>query len=346
MKMMAGIDKDPVTISVPKCPLCNQGGEFRYTGLKDRVWFAPGEWTYRACDRCETLWLDLRPTSECFGVIYPSDYLTHGEPVDPLSPRSGFVANLMLEVKLGVLRRAYGYALNPSKPIARLIAVVVARVPGIKRWVGYTVRFLPSRKGRLLDVGCGNGEFLLSMSKLGWEVKGIEPDMVSASLARKAGLEVYQGFVESTPLEPDSFDAITLNHVIEHLSHPVETLKKLIDALRPGGLLVSISPNPSSSLARWFGGAWRGLEPPRHLVLPGPRALVDMAKRFGLEPVVWTTSRNSEWMARESISILRHGDVKTYQGRYLPRLIAMGCKVLTIINDVLGEEVVLIARKK
>jgi SAM-dependent methyltransferase len=183
------------------------------------------------------------------------------------------------------------------------------------------------------------------MSRLGWEVKGIEPDPISASLVRRAGLEVHQGFVESAPLEPDSFDAITLNHVIEHLSHPIETLRKLIDALRPGGILVSISPNPYGILSRWFGGAWRGLEPPRHLVLPGPSALANMAKRFGLEPMVWTTSRNGEWMARESISILRYGDVRTYKGRWVPRLIAMGCRVLTVINGLLGEEVVLIARK-
>lgn len=344
---MSAVPEKLLTVSVPECPLCSWKGQIHYAELKDGIWSAPGKWSYRICHRCGVLWLDPRPTTECFNLIYPQNYLTHSEPVNFLSARPGPWANLMLEVKLEVLRHAYGYSFNPSKFSSRLIGVIASHIPGVKRWVSYTVRFLNARReGRLLDVGCGNGEFLLTMSKLGWQVKGIEPDTVSACLARKAGLEIYQGAVESVPLEHNSFDAITMNHVIEHLPDPIGAIKKLIKALRPGGLFVSISPNPWSNLAYWFGGAWRGLEPPRHFVLFSPRAMTDLAERCGLESEIWTTARNSNWMARESISILRHGNIKDYRGKYLPRLVASGCSFLTMLNKELGEEVVLVARKK
>lgn len=351
---MSAVVHNLLTVRVPECPFCNRRGEIRYAELKDSLWSAPGKWSYRICARCGILWLDPRPAPECFSLIYPQDYLTHSEPVNFLSTyrkpnrirRSGFLANLMLEVKLEILLRAYGYPLSSSNLFERFIGMVVARIPGVKRWVGYMVRFLHARNGNLLDVGCGNGEFLLTMSKLGWEVKGIEPDTVSAAFARRAGLEIYQGSVESAALEPNSFDAITMNHVIEHLSDPIGTIKKLINALRPGGQLVSISPNPSGLLSRWFKGSWRGLEPPRHFILFSPRAMTDLAEQCGLEPIVWTTARNSNWMARESISISRYGNAAIYRGLYLPSLIAVGCKVLRALNKELGEEVVLVARKK
>ncbi len=333
--------------SVHNCPLCHKAGEIRYKGLRDSIWPTPGEWTYRACKYCELLWLDPRPTSECFSLIYPKDYITHSEPPDFLSPRLDLWGNIRLGVKLEVLRRAYGYPIESQSSISRFIGMFAAYIPFIKHWVGYTVRFLPARKGRLLDIGCGNGDFLITMSKLGfWQVEGVEPDSISAELGRKVGLKIYEETVESITLEPDSFGAITLHHVIEHLSDPMGVLKKLSGALCPGGLLVSISPNPIAFLARWFGGNWRGLEPPRHFVLMGPQTLANMARQLGLEPIVWTTARNSEWMARESISILRYGDIKTYKGQYLPSFIALVSKALTMVNSKLGEEVVLIARKK
>ncbi|MER3446535.1 MAG: hypothetical protein C4291_06670 [Candidatus Dadabacteria bacterium] len=336
-----------ITEKIPQCPLCHKTGRILYGGLKDSVWPTPGEWAYRACTGCDVIWLDPRPIAECFNIIYPKDYVTHGEPPDFLSPRPDFWGNIRLGIKLEVLKRAYGYPVESRSFVSRFIGMLVSHIPFIKRWVGYTVCFLPARKGRLLDIGCGNGGFLLTMSKLGcWQVEGVEPDSISAELSRKSGLSIYEEPVESITLEPNSFDAITMHHVIEHLSDPMGVLKKLSSALRPGGSLVSISPNPLAFLARWFGGDWRGLDPPRHFVLMGPQALANMSSQVGLEPIVWTTARNSEWMARESISISRRGHTGDYEGRNLPWFISLGSKILTVLNNRLGEEVVLVARKR
>lgn len=327
----------------PKCPICGLQGKVRHRGITDKIWQVPGEWNWRKCHSCDVGWLDPQPLD--FKTLYPASYITHAEPDDPLAPRRGWIANLRLGVKIEILRRAYGYDIRSANPLARLLGGMAIAFPGIRRWAGYTVRFLQAHSGRLLDVGCGNGSFLVLMARLGQEVRGIEPDPIAASYGQAKGLTIEVLPLESTVLEPESIDAITLNHVLEHLADPVGALEKLVGALKPGGLLVSISPNPDRMLAHMFGPSWRGLEPPRHLVLLGPRAVADLACKLGLRPTVWTTARNADWVARESISIRRSGNAFIYRGRWLPRLLAIVCHLLTAIDGVSGEEVVLVAQK-
>jgi 2-polyprenyl-3-methyl-5-hydroxy-6-metoxy-1,4-benzoquinol methylase len=184
------------------------------------------------------------------------------------------------------------------------------------------------------------------MAKLGWKVMGIEPDAIAARYAQDQGLEVVVGRLEDTKLEPESFDAITLSHVIEHIPDPVHVFKVLSCALKPGGVLVSISPNPCGMLSRIFGISWRALDPPRHLVLLGPRALAELSCNFGLQPIVLTGNWNAEWVARESISLRLYGDTFRYRRRWFPKLLAIVMAFLTLIQRTQGEEVVLIARKE
>jgi len=182
------------------------------------------------------------------------------------------------------------------------------------------------------------------MARLGWEVMGIEPDPTAAAYAHSQGLKVEVGMLEEVRLEPESFDAITLSHVIEHLLDPVVSLKVLARALKPGGVLVSISPNPDGVLSRIFGPSWRELDPPRHLVLFGPRAMANLARMLGLRPIVWTTNRNANWVAQESISIKRYSNAFAYRGKLLPAMLKVFC--MLFIPFGIGEEVVLVAKKE
>lgn len=78
-----------------------------------------------------------------------------------------------------------------------------------------------ARKGRLLDVGCGSGEFLAQMRELGWDVFGVEPDPQAARVAREQfGLTVWPGALAEASFPDGFFDAVTLNHVIEHVADP------------------------------------------------------------------------------------------------------------------------------
>ena len=105
-------------------------------------------------------------------------------------------------------------------------------IPGSRMRSGAIVRYVKNYPdGHLLDVGCGNGGFLLTMRDLGWNVEGLEPDFNAVQSARSLGLEVSHGLARSSELPSKTWDAITMNHVIEHLVDPLSAMQLLATKL-------------------------------------------------------------------------------------------------------------------
>jgi SAM-dependent methyltransferase len=123
------------------------------------------------------------------------------------------------------------------------------------------------RSGRLLDVGCGAGDFLHAMDRIGdWEVQGIEPGEIPAAKARQLyGLDVQVGQLEEVDIPDASFDVVTMWHVLEHVTHPRLTLQAVARVLRPDGILILACPVVDCWEARLFGPNWSGFDVPRHL---------------------------------------------------------------------------------
>jgi 2-polyprenyl-3-methyl-5-hydroxy-6-metoxy-1,4-benzoquinol methylase len=86
------------------------------------------------------------------------------------------------------------------------------------------------------------------------------------------------------------FDAVIMNHVVEHVHDPVRLLKECNRLLRPGGTFVAVTPNAESYGHKAFGSEWRGLEPPRHLFLFSRRTLREVANRAGFK---WVDTRTT-----------------------------------------------------
>ncbi len=80
---------------------------------------------------------------------------------------------------------------------------------------------------RVLDVGCGNGEFLKRAKGLGWEVYGLDFDPKAVTAAQASGIHATVGDLESARYPSEHFDAVTMSHVIEHLHDPVEALREV-----------------------------------------------------------------------------------------------------------------------
>jgi 2-polyprenyl-3-methyl-5-hydroxy-6-metoxy-1,4-benzoquinol methylase len=162
-----------------------------------------------------------------------------------------------------------------------------------------------SNGGRLLDVGCGDGEFLNRMRNEGWSVDGVDFDRQAIENAnRKYGMKLQCGSITTPGFAEASFDAITLYHVIEHVPDPLEVFFECHRLLKPGGCLVMATPNAESLGHRTFGNCWRGLEPPRHLQLFSPRTLAECARRARLEVVrAYSTAANADVIAGASLSI-------------------------------------------
>lgn len=130
-------------------------------------------------------------------------------------------------------------------------------------------RLVPARGGpprRALDIGCGRGLTLADLRARGWEVQGVELHDAAARHARdKLGISVTVGGFTADAYPVDSFDAIVLWHVLEHLVAPRAALDGVARLLRPGGVLALAVPNRGSWQARWTGRHWFHWDLPRHL---------------------------------------------------------------------------------
>lgn len=106
-------------------------------------------------------------------------------------------------------------------------------------------RLKPS-KGRLLDFGCAEGNFLMLAKRKGWEVCGVDLSKFATEIAKKRGLEVYNKSIQDVKFKNESFDVITLWDTIEHLSDFEKMFKELKRILKKDGLLIIRTPNENS----------------------------------------------------------------------------------------------------
>lgn len=120
--------------------------------------------------------------------------------------------------------------------------------------------------GRLLEVGCGQGDLLAALEESGkFEVSGLDLDKSAIQYAASRGLDVAHGSLEEATYAPESFDVIVLWHVLEHVSDPIELLKLITSLLRPGGWFIGCFPTPEHLKARFNGPKWHYYCPPSHL---------------------------------------------------------------------------------
>jgi 2-polyprenyl-3-methyl-5-hydroxy-6-metoxy-1,4-benzoquinol methylase len=112
--------------------------------------------------------------------------------------------------------------------------------------------------GRLLDVGCATGIFLDMARAQGFQVFGVEPTpYLAAEASARLGLDVYAGTLERANLPALSFDVVTLFHVIEHVSSPLNLLTEVHRILKPGGLLCLETPSVDGLWFRIMDSHWR-----------------------------------------------------------------------------------------
>jgi SAM-dependent methyltransferase len=271
--------------------------------MRDHLFGTPDQWNLRRCRRCDVVWVDPRPREEAFGAIYPGTYLTH----EAGAAGSGrLVPAWAAEL---ILAGWFGYADQADGDLRRRFGWWAGFLfPWLREFVAGEVAGLSAReRGRLLDVGCGNGRFLQTMARLGWTVFGVEPDAAAAAVARASlGEVIHSGRIGDAPFPEGSFDVIVMKHVIEHLPDPTATLRACHRFLRAGGKIVVITPNARSLGGRLFGRDWLGWDVPRHFTIFSRTAMRSVLERAGFRRIdVATPTRKAARMWQMSRALKR-----------------------------------------
>lgn len=201
-----------------------------------------------ACRECSLVQLEPTPSAEALEALYSEHYFNAAE------AESGYA----------------DYASQETE----YLATFAEDVRAIQQHV-------PT--GRVLDVGCGYGYFLKAAEKAGFEPYGIDLSdaAVEQANARFRG-RVFSGTLDNSGLPADlKFDVVFASHVIEHITEPVEFIRQAAARLRPGGLLVLVTPNIESVLARVSKARWVSFKIPEHVAYYSPKTIRALILRGG-----------------------------------------------------------------
>jgi 2-polyprenyl-3-methyl-5-hydroxy-6-metoxy-1,4-benzoquinol methylase len=179
-------------------------------------------------------------------------------------------------------------------------------------------------KGKLLDVGAGKGYLMQAAMNRGWDVEGYEIDYeLTKKLADKYKVKMFGGDFASLSIAPESYNAVTMHQVIEHLKDPKPYLTKINNILKPGGVLFLVQPNICSRSAIFkFTLEKLGLkkknigayyDTSHHLFFYTPKTLKKMVERFGFN-VVFTKSGHP---ARPKQSAFKRWWLRNFSDRLL-----------------------------
>ena len=269
------------------CPLC---GESRCSdSLRAPSFDLKEEFELQRCAGCRAWYLSPRPIERDIGAYYPQEYHVG---VSNSADSDRFSARLRRPLQRAVLQHRWGWPRSIPRPLAALVAWIY------EPFLGRAVPYVDS--GRVLDIGCGTGEFLAWLLSLApdWSVEGIDISETACELAREEGLRCSVGTLFDQDFADGSFDLVTMWNVLEHLHDPRAVLSEVARILTPGGHLALVVPTMSSAQARRFGGRWWVLQLPQHLVFFDHATLREHLEAVGFEvqkltPRQLTYSRHS-----------------------------------------------------
>lgn len=140
----------------------------------------------------------------------------------------------------------------------------------------------------LLDIGCSNGSGVYIANQLGCRAEGIDPSEKAVNDGILRGLKLHKGFLEDVGFDDESFDAITLYEVIEHVPNPIYLLTECARILKPGGILLIGTGNIDSWTRRARKNQWDFFDMHQHgghISFYSPKSLKKLGQQVGLNKV-------------------------------------------------------------
>jgi SAM-dependent methyltransferase len=259
------------------CCLCGNKRSVPFLAAPDRTHHVPGIFTLHRCEFCGLIYLNPRPSSDSFAIIYPEDYGPYQELPNQTTLHTDW----------------------------RRLCAFIKRIqphPGQLLDVG-------SGSGAFLRA--------MRLLLPHWSVTGIEPDARAVRLARRSGARVIHATLETAPLDGTVWDAITLWNVLEHLPDPLAALRRLRQLLKPGGVIYLTIPLCDSWDARLYGSYWCGWELPRHFYAFDRLSLGRLLNAAGLIAYRSACLVGIEYHVTESLRIMINANIRRFAVRRL-----------------------------
>jgi 2-polyprenyl-3-methyl-5-hydroxy-6-metoxy-1,4-benzoquinol methylase len=227
------------------CPVCGKS-DFSLFLQSNDFFLTKEEFTIVICNSCGLKFVNPRPNANEIVKYYESqDYVSHGGKKNGLN-------FLYKQVRRMTIKKKYN---------------LVAKL---------------TKGQKLLDIGCGTGEFILHCNQHGFDVTGIEPGENPRSFAQSEyHLNVHEESYLENFVKPE-FDVITMWHVLEHVHLLQERMKKIVEILKPDGTILIAVPNNDSWDSRYYGKFWAAYDLPRHLYHFSQETIQILAKSHAL----------------------------------------------------------------
>ena len=239
--------KHPRMETLSYCPICNNKN--LSIKLKSCDYFLSQQpFNIVECNECGFLFTNPRPVESDAAQYYESEeYLSHNQEQKSL-------LNLMYKVvkSFTIKNKAFLIAKN-------------------------------SKDKKILDIGCGTGDFLNVLQKRGYDVIGVEPNkMARESAQAQYGLNIHST-ISNDSIKENSVDIITMWHVLEHVYMLNESLMRIKKSLTNNGTLIVALPNPDSYDAKHYKRFWAAYDLPRHLYHFRKENVQILFEKYGFE---------------------------------------------------------------
>ncbi|WP_114792367.1 class I SAM-dependent methyltransferase [Niabella yanshanensis] len=245
-----------------KCGICFNTSDNKKIVLKEMMYGLKDEFDYFECTSCGCIQIAEVPSD--LGKYYPTDYYSYTVAEVPLK-----------KSRIRSVHFDY-YAFNKNRLLGGLLALKF-KPSGFYTWLKEL--YLHNRNESVLDIGCGNGQLLKRMYRLGFNnLTGIDPflekDLIYNNSLKLLKRDIFQ--TDST------YDVIMMHHSLEHMDRQDAVIQKAATLLKEGGRILIRIPIVSKPLMVKYGGNVVSLDAPRHLFIHSLKSITGIIEKNNL----------------------------------------------------------------
>ena len=263
-------------ISLIKCPICKSPANF-WVRSPDFHYFNDGVFDVYKCTNCGHMFQFPFPDEKRLSSYYPDNYYAYVNP-ETVCKGKGF------QLLKHFLKRNLGYdhlEVSGNTLFSQLIFWVIGKK--IFKYPYFKTN------GRLLDYGCGSGQFVAIAKYLGWDAQGIDFSEQAVKVGIKSGLRIQQGSIKTLAEFPDTFDCITCFQTINHINNAYKLFNGFYKALKAGGVLIVDDGSAESESMKRNKQFCYYLTMPVHVNIFSKKSLLILADKCGFVPEIITS---------------------------------------------------------